>query len=130
MTAQEVYEAALALMDEISDDGEIDAESSYAGKAPRLIDILHRDLALCEGVTVTGSITSLGALLEISDDTAMRIMPYGLAAKFALADKDMELYNDYQMQYERLKRTIPATETNITDEYGVLDGMGTADEEF
>jgi hypothetical protein len=121
MTANDVYEAALALIDEIDDDGTANG-AGYAGKAPRLIDLLQRELALLEGVTAT-KITSLNDTLVISDDTALRIMPYGLAAKFGLGDKDTDYFNEYQMQYERLKRTIPATESNISDEYGILDGI-------
>lgn len=125
MTAENIYEIALALIDEIDDDGTIDAErtASYKGKAVFLIDILQRELAFCEGVTVFNAITALEDSLVISDDTALRILPYGLAAKFALADKDADTYNEFQSAYERLKRTIRIKETDITDEYNVLQGL-------
>jgi hypothetical protein len=124
-TAQTVYESALALIDEIEDDGSVSITdtASYAGKAPRLIDLLQRELALCEGVTLTATIDSLSDALEISDDTALRVMPYGLAAKFALSDKDADSYNEFSMKYEQLKRTIRVDEEAITDEYNILTGM-------
>jgi hypothetical protein len=125
VTAQEVYERALALIDEIGEDGTIDAENTagYAGKAPLLIDMLQRELATLERVTVENEISALTDALAISDDTALRIMPYGLAAKFALADKDADAYNEYSAQYELLKRTIKLEPDTITDVYGVLIGI-------
>lgn len=126
MTARQAYEYALALMDEIKEDGTADAQTTagYAGKAPRLIDMLHRDLAGAEGKTVTEAITSLSDALIISDDTAARILPFGLAAKFALSDRDAASYNEFSTEYKRQKRTIPGTQSDIADEYGILSGIG------
>lgn len=125
MTARDVYELSLALVDEIEDDGSISAEYavSYEGKAPRIIDILQKELAFYEGALLTARIGSLDDVLEISDDTAMRIMPYGLAANFALADKNSDAYSDYSYMYRSLIRTIHADEKDISDEYDVLDGL-------
>lgn len=61
--------------------------------------------------------------LEISDDTAMRIMPYGLAANFALIDKNDDMYSDYSYMYRSLIRTIRSDEVDIADDYYMLDGM-------
>jgi len=125
MTARDVYERAMALIDEIEEDGSISAETAtgYAGKAPRIIDVLHRELALCEGVTLTADIEDLDDMLEVSDDTAARIMPYGLAASFALADKNGDMHGDYSYMYRKLMRTIRSDEVGLTDEYDVLDGL-------
>lgn len=124
MTAQQVYEYALALMDCIGENGKPDKDTAagYAGKAPRLLDMLQRELAAAEGKTA-GEITSLSDTLAVSDDTAARVMPLGLAAKLALADNDMDKYSEYAKEYERQKRAIPAAEGGISDEYGILDGM-------
>ncbi len=124
MTAQQVYEYALALMDCIGEDGTADEDTAagYAGKAPRLLDMLQRELAAAEGKTA-GEITGLSDTLAVSDDTAARVMPFGLAAKLALSDNDMDKYSDYAKEYERLKRAITATEGDITDKYSILDGM-------
>lgn len=119
MTARDVYELAMALIDEADSDNGQD----YTAKAPQLIDILQRELAFYEGKTSSGTVTSLDSVLEISDDTAARIMTYGLAASFALADKDADMYSDYSYMYRSLIRTIRPEETDITDEYGILDGM-------
>lgn len=119
MTARDVYELAMALIDET----ESDYEQDYAAKAPQLIDILQRELAFYEGKTPSGTVVSLDSVLEVSDDTALRIMPYGLAASFALADRDADMYSDYSYMYRSLIRTIRLEETDIADEYGVLGGM-------
>jgi response regulator of citrate/malate metabolism len=132
MTANDVYEAALALMDEIDDDSTVNEEAtaSYAGKAPRLLDLLQRELAKLEGVEVTAKIDTLDDEMEISDDSAMRVMPYGLAAQFASADENYGKADRFQGKYEQLQRTIGVVETGITDEYEILSGMGTATDEF
>ena len=55
MTARTPHELALALLDEIDKDGSINTEytADYSGKAPRLINVLQRELALHEGVQIT-----------------------------------------------------------------------------
>lgn len=121
MTANDVYETALVLMDSAEDIG--DTTSDYYTNAPYLINILQRELARLENVDITAKIESLDDELEISDDTAERVMPYGLAAKFALADKDQDTYNDYSIQYSALCKTIALDEEDVVDEYSYLTGM-------
>jgi hypothetical protein len=119
MTGNEVYEMALALIDQAD---EADSED-YRLRAPSIVDVLQRELAFYEGVTLTRPVDNLDDVLEISDDTAARIMPYGLAASFALADKNGDMYADYSAMYRILCRTIRGGEADATDEYGVLEGM-------
>ncbi len=119
MTAEEVFELALALIDQ----SEGADTTDYAQRAPALIDVLQRELAFYEDVTLTRGISTLDDTLQISDDTAERIMPYGLAASFALADKNGDMYADYSAMYRALIRTIRPGEADITDEYGAADGM-------
>ena len=125
MTARDVYELSLALIDEIDTDGNISLETaeSYEGKAPKVLDVLQKELAFYEDVTLAASISSLEDTLEISDDTAMRIMPYGLAASFALADKNNDMYSDYSYMYRSMIRTIRMDEVDITDDFNALDGL-------
>ncbi len=125
MTARDVYELSIALIDETDSDGGISADTalSYEQRAVKILDVLQKELAFYEEVTLTGRIESLEDTLEISDDTAMRIMPYGLAASFALADKNDDMYSDYSYMYRSLIRTIRNDETDISDDYYMLDGM-------
>ena len=119
MTAQDVCEMALTLIDEAD---EADNED-YLLRAPGIIDVLQRELAFYEGKAVMRTVKNLDDALEISDDTATRIMPYGLAASFALADKNGDMYADYSAMYRAMCRTIGGGEADTVDEYGVLEGM-------
>ncbi len=125
MTARDVYELSLALIDETESDGSVSSEyaESYADRAPKILDILQKELAGYEQVTLTGGITGLDDTLEISDDTAARIMPYGLAASFALADKNADMHSEYSYMYRSLIRTIRMDEADIIDEYEILGGL-------
>src|SRR5690554_6810363 len=119
MTAREVFEIASALIDEVGEDIDSDNEA----KAPYIINLLQKELAFYESKELTSNIVTLDDELEISDDSAERIMPYGLAAKFALADKDADYYNEYSAMYRSLIRTIRCDEEEIEDEYNILAGM-------
>lgn len=119
MTAQDVCEMALTLIDEAD---EADNED-YLLRAPGIIDVLQRELAFYEGKAVMRTVKDLDDALEISDDTATRIMPYGLAASFALADKNGDMYADYSAMYRAMSHTIGGGEADTVDEYGVLEGM-------
>lgn len=119
MTAQDVYELALALIDQT----ESPDAAEYAKRAPALIDVLEHELAFYEGTALTRAVGSLDDTLEISDDAAERIMPYGLAASFALADKNSDMYADYGAMYRAMIRTIRHAETGPADEYNALCGM-------
>ena len=120
MTAKDAYDIALMLIDNMESETE---NEDYLKRAPAVIDVLHRELAFYEGVAVSGRIDSLDDALEISDDTGARILPYGIAASFALADKNGDMYNDFSYMYRALCRTIRHGEADTADEYGVLDGM-------
>lgn len=125
MTARDVYELGIALIDEVDSDGGISAETaqSYEQRAIKILDVLQKELAFYEGAALTGRIEDMEDTLEISDDTAMRIMPYGLAANFALVDKNDDMYSDYSYMYRSLIRTIRSDEVDIADDYYMLDGM-------
>ena len=119
MTAQEAYELALALIDQTEGTETVD----YEKRAPAIIDVLQHEIAFYEGRTMTRHIKQLGDTLEIGEDTAERILPYGLAASFALSDKNGDMYTDYSAMYRSLLRTIRPGESDAADEYGTLEGM-------
>lgn len=125
MTANDVYEAACALMDEMETAGTANADTGYDGKAPSLINTLQKELAFYERTVLPqgSNITTLDDVLTISDDSAERIMPYGLAAMFALGDRNGDAYNDFTVKYRSLINTIQHDEENIHDAYDVLGGM-------
>lgn len=128
MTAREVYENALVLLDEVDEDGKLSESAAYEKKAPFLINMLQREIARAEGIEpgdITGNTTeeALSKTLVISDDSAKRIMPYGLAARFALADKMMEFASYYQNVYDERFRQIGAGEENYNDDMNVMRGF-------
>jgi hypothetical protein len=120
MTAKDVYDYAIVLMDSAGADAD---NADFEEKAAALIDMLHREAARAEGVTAA-RITALSDTIGVSDDAALRVLPYGLAAKLALADGDTDKYKDYQAQYQKGLLTLGAEETTIADGMDVLSGLG------
>lgn len=120
MIVKDAYEIALALIDNTQSDAE---NEDYARRAPAVVNVLQRELAFYEGVTLTGEVAHLDDTLQISDDIASRVLPYGLAANFALIDKNGDMYNDYSYMYRALCRTIRHDEVDTADGYCIMDGL-------
>lgn len=117
MTAQKVLDTAMALTGDL---GTVDTDTET--RAPLLIDSIQREIAKREGVE-TVEITSLEDELSVSDNSALKIMPYKLAAVFALTDRQTEMAGYFNAQYEKLLKEIPSLSTTITDNYDFLAGM-------
>lgn len=124
MTAQQVYEKALGLLDELEEDGTVsdDTDAVYAKRAIQLIDTLQRELARYEGVE-PNSITALTQTLKISDVTAATVLPYGLAANFALVDNMTALYGVYNSQYNNGVIRIATSFNDYEDDMHVMSGF-------
>jgi hypothetical protein len=122
MTAREVYENALVLLDEVDESGALSESTAYEKKAPFLIDMLQREIARAEGIE-PAKIAALTDNLVISDDSANRIMPYGLAARFALADRLMEFASYYQGIYDERFRQIGVKTEDFNDDMNVMRGF-------
>lgn len=99
MKALEAYNVALKLI------GKIDNEK-YARRSISIINGLQKELAFCEGITVTEEIKNLDDVLQISNYSASRVLPYGIAASFALADRNGDMYSEYNYMYRALCRMI------------------------
>lgn len=97
----------------------------YLGQGLGFVNSRQQELARLEGNTENPPyIEDLDDLLSLSDDTAMRILPYGLAADFARFDNASNNNLQYFLtEYEKLKRTIVYSEQNIEDQYDILNGM-------
>jgi hypothetical protein len=122
MTAQEVYNNALILLDEVDEDGAFSESEAYETKAPYLINMLQREIARAEGVE-PNKITALTDTLVISNDSAERILPYGVAAKFALADKLMEFASYYQGVYDTRFKQVGVKIEDFNDDMNVMAGF-------
>jgi hypothetical protein len=117
MTANEAYVKALALLDELEPDGSVSSATDelYKEKSIHLINLLSRTLARYTSAEYT-AINGMDDELCIEDRYADEILVYGLAAKLALADNEITLYNDYQSQYNLGISSIPAIESDIIDD--------------
>jgi len=122
MTAQDVYKQALAFLDEIDEDGDVNTDTGYEGKAPLIIDAIQREVAHLANVNVLTPVTALTDTLYVSDDHALRVMPYGVAAEFALQDKMSDEYQKNYAEYQKRLRSVRA-KVEKKDPYHLMAGM-------
>jgi hypothetical protein len=118
--AKEVVDAALRLICHVGDMGAIDKnrEARFYGVAPAYLTILQYELAEYENAPMPLPVAELSAELELSDETALKVMPAGLAMYFALIDRDATLYNHFQSSYyDSLAPSIKAAEVQLKDCY-------------
>lgn len=121
--AKYVISAALKLTAHANESGDVDEsrESRYYGLAPAYLTLLQSELALCENLPVPSPVTGPDDTLAVSDETAVKTLPAGLAMYFALIDRDSELYNHFsRIYYSSLMPSARAAETTLNDVYGVL----------
>lgn len=120
VTAQQVFDTALALMDEVTENGTITTETPeyYRTKAVSFINLLQVEL-LPPTAAIT-PITQLDQTLQLNDRIALLILPYGLAAHLLLND-DLSISSFFNDRYDELKRKIPTQAVPITDVYGALE---------
>ena len=100
MIANQVYVVSLTLIDEVDESGNVIDSAAYSGKAVSIINLLLLEITnalLIEPL----KISSLTDELDLDDGAAIRALCYGLAAQFALADKDATLYNELYSEYRR-----------------------------
>lgn len=91
--------------------------NKYITPALSICIALQLELLNCEGVDETPDpLTSLDDILAISDSTALGVMPYGLAARWALTEST-SVYNDMSANYISLKKTITPAVSYIIDAY-------------
>lgn len=122
VTAKQVYESALVLIDEVLETGNIvpDQPQYYQAKALSILTTLQTELLPLSQVPEV--ITDLNQDLLVSDRTAILVLPYGLAAHLLITD-DPNTASFFNSRYEELKSRQMATITPITDKYNVLLGM-------
>lgn len=123
VTARQVYDAALVLMDEVNEAGNIgtDQPDYYESKALQILTTLQAELLPL--AIEPEPILQLTQELLVSDRVALLVLPYGLAAHLLLAD-DMNLSAFLNARYDELKRKVPAGGIQpIKDVYNVLGGV-------
>lgn len=128
VTGREAVTAALRLTGRVNPYGTADenSDSLYFGVAPSYLTILVSEIAAAEGSgPAMQNVSDLETALCISDDSALRVLPLGLAMYFSVIDRDDDMYNHFsQLYYGSLLPSIKAPEQKITDYYGVLKDPG------
>lgn len=111
MQAEEIFMSAMALIDEMSANGELDETSvaEYRAKAPYLLTILQTEIVgienryrKIEDWVFPTRIESLDDYIEIDDIKAQTMLSYGLAAQLMMHE-DTTLANFFNQKYEELR---------------------------
>lgn len=122
MTAKIVVDQALRLLTHVNAAGAVDEnrEARYYGVAPGYLTLLQYEVAALQNRPAQGmAVNTLGDSLALDDDTALRLLPAGLAMYFALADRDDAAYNHFsKLYYGELVPSIKPGEVFLTDYYG------------
>lgn len=134
-TAQEVFEYAMTLMDELNEsNGKADTSDTkeYKNRTIAILNILRGELYPYSDTYGTGipgkrpiaeKITDFTSAIGLDDYICQSILPYGLAAHL-LMQEDPTSANYFQQRYDELKallaRGMPAESEDITDVYGGL----------
>ena len=136
-TAQDIFELAIAMMDEMNDAGQADHADTteYKNRTLQILNILRGELyPYSDSYEVTGTgrpiaaqILDFDTAIELDDYICQSVMPYGLAAHL-LMDENPTSANFFQQRYDELKnglrRGYPADGSeDISDVYGPNGGI-------
>lgn len=137
-TAQEVFEYAMTLMDELNEsNGKADTSDTkeYKNRTLAILNILRGQLYPYSDTYETGEngkrpiaakIEDFTSAIGLDDYICQSVMPYGLAAHL-LMQEDPTSANFFQQRYDELlsmlARGMPAESEDIEDVYGVLGGI-------
>ena len=128
---EDVFNAAMAIMDELNDSGEAQTADTQEYKN-RTLPIMNVLISECYPYSDSKDTTNPDSawravtefddsLYKIDDTIALGIMPYGLAANL-LVDENPSAASFYQARYEDLlkakARRVRATVEDIEDIYG------------
>jgi hypothetical protein len=120
VTAREIFEQAIAIIDELSDNGTVSDTQTreYRARAPFLLEMWQREMGKVENTEITEKISSLDDTVQITDGNCPS-GAYYLAIHFAMADQNTDLADLCRIKYESLKREArkPLEPTNIIDVY-------------
>lgn len=123
ITAQEIFDAAMALMDE---GGSLSDVAEYKKRALPLLNTLRGELARCCAVG-GGTCPRLNAMsdaIELDERLCRTALPYGLAAALLLGERNEDAAF-FQTRYDRLiaaERASAAAEfEDIGELYGGID---------
>ena len=128
-TAQDIFDEAMALMDEVNDAGQTDTADTaeYKNRTLFILNVLRGELYPYSDTYVsnTKGFRPIAALIEdfdteidLDDYICESVMPYGLAAHLFL-DENPSAAQFFQQRYEellsKLARGLPTTSEEIVD---------------
>lgn len=124
VTAKQVYDMALVLIDEVTEEGSVtpDTPKYYESRAKSILTQLQSELLPASQEPEI--ITDLNQALKLTDRVAIQVLPYGLAAHLLLIE-DANAASFFNARYDELKRKTLTVITKITDVYGVVTNDGT-----
>lgn len=138
ITGMDVFQAAITIMDELSDEGKYkyDDTKEYQDRTLAILNMLQNELYPFSDTyklnqewgsrrrPVADRLESLYDNIDLDDYCAGTVLPYGLAAHLLL-NEDPSTANYCQQRYDELKaslmRGLPAESEDITDVYGGID---------
>ena len=136
-TAQDIFNAAIAMMDEVNDQGVADHADTreYKNRTLAILNIIRGELYPYSdsyepgdgGRPIAAWIEDFDTPIELDDYICQSVMPYGLAAHL-LMDENPTSANFFQQRYEELKdslrRGYPSKGSeDIVDVYGARGGI-------
>lgn len=134
-TGMDIFNAAITLMGEMSDQGETDWADTeeYKNRALNILNTLRGEVYQYSDTYNTGNkkypgkrpvcpiMESLDDDIAIDDTLAQTVLPYGLAAALLLDEND-NMASFFQQRYEELLRrlgmNVPAQWESIENAYG------------
>lgn len=140
ITGMDVFQAAITIMDELSDEGKYKYEDTdeYRNRTLAILNILQNELYPFSDTyglnqewaskrrPVASRLEDLYSEIDLDDYCAGTVMPYGLAAHLLL-NEDPATANYCQQRYDELKaslmRGLPAESEDIEDVYGPKGGI-------
>ena len=135
-TAQEVFELAMSLMDELNEStgAAVTADTrEYMHRTVPILNILRGELYPYSDTYVDiepgkrpipARLTKIEDVIDLDDYICQSVLPYGLAAHL-LMQEDLTSANYFQQRYEELKRMLekglPTVSEDIEDVYGGIE---------
>lgn len=141
-TAQDIFELAIAMMDEMDDQGRADHSDTteYKNRTLPILNILRGELYIysdtydsqTDGRPIAAMIEDFTRPIELDDYICQSVMPYGLAAHL-LMDENPTSANFFQQRYEELKMSLmrgypSGGSEDIVDVYGGRGGISPYEE--
>lgn len=137
-TAQNVFEAAIAVMDEQNGQGVADHSDTleYKNRTLKILNMLRGELYPFSdsyevldggGRPIAAEIVDFDTPIELDDHICQSVMPYGLAAHLLMAE-DKTSANYFQQRYDELKLGLRSGypsqgSEDIVDVYGDRGGI-------